>query len=93
MTKLELAELRPVSGNLLSEAKNQLNQINESEMSSIKGGIDLEESGEKIISILGKEAGDFLGEQASNVVGEDISNVIGETSGDVVTATLGDIFL
>ena len=93
MANFELKELRPATSNLLLAAENQVDLLNESEMSSIKGGTDLEGAANQIFSILGEEAGDFIGEQTGNVVGEEIGSIIGETTGDAVSAGLGDIFL
>ena len=93
MANFELKELRPVTSNLLLEPKNQVDLLNESEMSSIKGGINLEEPAEAIFSILGEKGGEFVGEQASKVVGDDIGDIVGETSGNAGTALLRDIFL
>lgn len=69
MAKLELAELRPVDSNLLLKAENQVNQLNESEMSNIKGGIDLKPAAREIIKIGGNTLGKAVTAGLSDLLG------------------------
>lgn len=60
MTNFKLKELRPVVSELLSDSENHVNQLSESDMNSIYGGIDLEEPAKQIFGIVGNTAGDAI---------------------------------
>lgn len=60
MTNFELKELRSVASELLSDSANHVNQLSESDMNNIYGGIDLEEPAKQIFGIIGDTAGDAL---------------------------------
>ena len=48
MAKIELTELRPVGADLFSDSENYMNELGESEMNSINGGIELTPAVEEI---------------------------------------------